>query len=113
MDAVDRFLEMWNKGDVDGLRPLMADGYSYSEPLYPGPYDADGHIQAMRDVLEGVPDRRFENAKRVPGAGSVAVTADWIGTPTGGSEMRLEGIFVFDLTPDGQQIERMRGYYGS
>ena len=64
----------------------------------------------MREVLDRTPDRRLENVVRVPGDASVAVTADWIGT-VGGEEMRLNGIFVFDLNADATLIQRMRGFY--
>ena len=111
MDVVNQFVDMWNAGDLDGMRSLMTADYSFAEPNYPGPYDADGHVETMADVLERIPDRSLKVTRRLQGASSMAIEVEWIGT-VDGSELRLDAIFVFELTPAGDRIQRMRGFYG-
>jgi hypothetical protein len=110
-DVIDRFIELWNEGSVEELRPLLADGYTYGDPLYPGPYDADAHVVLMRQVVDRAPDRRVIDVVRVPGgAEAVAVTGEWVGT-IGGSELRLRCIFAFDINEDATLIKRMRCFH--
>ena len=113
MDAVDRFIDAFNAGDFETMRSLMADGYSYAEPLYPGPYDAEGHIAVMRGVLDRSPDRRMEVIERIGGVGAVAVRALWTGTMPAGGELRLEGVYILELTDDRERITGGRAFYGA
>jgi ketosteroid isomerase-like protein len=113
MDTVADFFERFNAGDLDGIRDLMAPGYSYAEPMFPELRDAEAHVELMKQVAQARPDRRIEVGRRLPGADGAAVEATWSGTPAeGGDTLRLACVFVFDLDAAGQ-ITRLRGYYAA
>jgi hypothetical protein len=110
VEIIDRFVEAFNGGNFVAMRKLMAEGYTHAEPLYPGPYDAEAHIALMQDVIERAPDRRVDVTRTLPGAGAVAAEGLWVGH-IGGQQLRLEIIFVFDVTETGEQIQRSRLFY--
>ena len=111
MDAIVEFVERFNAKDVDGIRELMAPGYSYAEPMFPEVRDAEAHVELLRQVARARPDRHIEVGRRLPGADGAVVEATWSGTPAeGGATLRLACVFAFDLDGAGL-ISRLRGYY--
>jgi hypothetical protein len=111
VDAVAEFFDRFNAKDFDAIGRLLAPDYSYAEPMFPEPRDAEGHLELMKQVAQARPDRRMDVGRRLPGAGGAAVEATWSGTPAdGGETLRLACIFAFDLDATGL-IRRLRGYY--
>lgn len=110
MDAVARFLELFNAKDFDAIGNLMAPGYSYSEPMFPELRDAEAHVTLMRQVAEAWPDRLIEVSRRLPGAGGAVVDATWSGTPAEGGDATRLSVFAFE-TDEAGKISRLRGYY--
>jgi hypothetical protein len=111
-DAVREFFERFNDGDIDGLAGLLAPGYDYAEPVLGGVVDADGHLAAMRQYLDFIPDRRFEIGDRRPTPGGVALECRYVGTRAAdGEQINVPVTIVFDLDNEGRRITRLRSYY--
>jgi hypothetical protein len=112
VDAIDRFVETFNRGEVPPLSELTAPDYSYAEPMAPTLVDAAGHAALMAGALQNFPDRRFEVRRRVSGPQGALVEGIWSGTPAGGGDqLVLDAVFVFDLDQSTGKIARCRGYY--
>ncbi len=111
METVADFVDRFNAKDFDGIRALMASGYSYAEPMFPELRDAEAHVELLRQVAQARPDRRIDVIRRLPGADGAAVEAMWSGTSAdSGETMQLACIFAFDIDATGK-ISRLRGYY--
>ncbi len=110
-DVVDRFLEAFNRGEVPRLSELATPDYTYAEPMFPGPYDAAGHEEVMRQTLAMFPDRRMEVTRRMPGVDGEVLEAVWTGTPAGGDPLTLPLWILADIDPATGLISRFRSYY--
>jgi len=98
-EHVEQGLELWNKGDFDSARALMADDAVWVQPA--GSFaGSEAIVERYRGDLTAFPDRRIKVSKWVEEGDTVVTEYEWTGTHTGPVSMP-DGT---ELAPTGQQL---------
>lgn len=111
--AVRGFVEAFNRGDLDGCLPFLAEGVAVYFPGMPGPLGVDGYRELGAAFLAGFPDLRIEIVEMIAEGDRVATRELFAGTHSGpfqgmpatGRAVRLEAIYT-DRLVGGKIVER-------
>jgi len=109
VNEAQRYVEAFNAGDADALAALMAPGYNYTDRYAGGTLDAEGHLAAITDIYDRMPDRRIVVDRILDAGGSQIVEGEWSGTPLAGTTLRTHLVVVLDVVDD--LIASSRAYY--
>jgi steroid delta-isomerase-like uncharacterized protein len=113
LDAVHRWYEANNSGDVDAILATLSASGTFQDPAAGGALAGDELRRFMAAVAESMPDCRFE----VVSAGAmseVAAAAEWVMTATHtptGRQIHLDGADFFTYDPDTDRLSSVVGYF--
>jgi steroid delta-isomerase-like uncharacterized protein len=120
--AAERYFAAWNGRERGAIDDVLADEFTWVDPLLPGPLDnLEGAYLFLEGSWEGMPDLRFEliGGPGVDEAGGRVTqewrmlgthTGDFLGTDATGNTVDLLGADVFTIDADGRVTE-VRAYY--
>lgn len=114
-EHLERFLELWNNGDLGTAQTLMADDQVWVSPT--GTLTgSEAILKRMRDDLAAFPDRRINPSKWIEEGDTVAGEYEWTGTHTGplslpdgkelaptGQQFTIRGVDIFEVR-DGKTV---------
>lgn len=124
VEVPQRYFEAWNGRDVHGLDALLADEFTWVDPLLPAPLtNLDGARAFLQGSWAGLSDLRFELVGG-PALAEVGgrVAQEWRmrcthdgefnGIPATGKTVDILGTDIFDVDATGR-ICGIRAYYDS
>jgi steroid delta-isomerase-like uncharacterized protein len=115
------WLAAWDKGDLDALDQLMAEGYTRTSKATGATVDLAGLKAEIAAVREAFPDLRTTLDDIVVGEGTVAVfwtstgthAHEYLGVPATGLTVHTRGSNILVLDPQGRVLQETVTWDGS
>jgi ketosteroid isomerase-like protein len=111
MTRFEAFAALFNEGRLKDALGEVAEGYTYTDPIFGTVRGKDAHVTVMQQVLDAYPDRTI-HVVSAWGTGDLEFAEyRWQGTPTaGGDRVNAEWAVVIEYRQD--RMLRQRHYRG-
>lgn len=80
----DRGLAAWDQHDAAGFTGLLADDFTFADPMAPEPFHSREQVKSYMDAwFSAFPDMHLKSTRRVVSDDEVAAEVEFTGTNTG------------------------------